>query len=89
MPRDPYDDFVQDIDAAFRRADNLKTTRNASSVQELREALVSLRRDVNDVRETVRVVEGDPARFGIDEVELERRRSYITQCEKHLSLIHI
>lgn len=87
MPRDPYWDYEHDIKQALSHAEKLskEAPYDASVRTPLRNTLDELRQDLNDVKETVRIVEqSDADRFGIDAAELERRKGFISQSEQAL-----
>lgn len=88
MARDPYDAFVQDIQSSFSAARSLSDVfqRDGSTRAELASTLTTLRQDIAEVRQTVRVVEqSGPARFGLAPSELERRKAFVATSERELA----
>lgn len=54
---------------------------------ELAEALEALETDIEDVRESVKAVQkAGPERFGVDHEELERRKRFVSDCEKEIDV---
>ncbi|WFD29915.1 hypothetical protein MSPP1_000929 [Malassezia sp. CBS 17886] len=87
MSLDPYDGFAHDIERALRDAEALRGRAHSDgdARRKLGAAVAALRQDLGDLRQTVRVVEqSDPARFGIDARELDRRRAFVHRSEAQL-----
>lgn len=89
MSRDPYHDFVDEIRKSIDAASKLESamrTGDRDARRELNGTLATLRQDIGDVRETVRIVESNPSRFGIDATELDRRRKFVRKSERELQV---
>ncbi|KAJ1604016.1 hypothetical protein NDA14_004625 [Ustilago hordei] len=69
MSRDPYHDFVSDLNSSLSSA----------------HAIEGLRQDVEDVKQSVLVVErSGPERFGVTPEELKRRKEFVAECEAEI-----
>jgi member of the syntaxin family of t-SNAREs len=73
--------------SSFLRIRTLATTRPqshaseelASARKELEANLETLQGDIADLEESIRAVEGDPYAFGIDAIEVQRRRGFVRE----------
>ena len=84
MPRDPFHDYEQDIRQALLKAKNLanKVDSDPDAKSSLKSTIDSLNQDLQDVKESIRIVEqSDAARFGIDPSELQRRHTFVRESE--------
>lgn len=84
MPRDPFHDYEQDIRQALLKAEEFahKAHLDKNALSSLESTIVGLKQDLQDVKESIRIVEqSDPSRFGIDESELQRRRKFVRESE--------
>lgn len=52
----------------------------------LEDAIEALRSDLDDVRQSVQVVQKSPERFGVDEGELRQRQRFLNECEKEMEV---
>lgn len=52
----------------------------------LEDAIEALRSDLDDVRQSVQVVQKSPERFGVDEGELRQRQRFLSECEKEMEV---
>ncbi|KAN0061638.1 hypothetical protein ACQY0O_006564 [Thecaphora frezii] len=67
--------------SASRRSSDLQ-----SAYDRLSDALEALRQDVEDVKQSVHVVErSGPERFGVTPDELQRRKQFTHQCERQIA----
>ena len=90
-PPDPFSEAQADVLADFRttrslHASYLRIRSLASSPtspeliqarQELESALLDLHADIQDLADSVKAVEGDPFKFGLDIEEVGRRRQFV------------
>ncbi|KAF2863087.1 hypothetical protein K470DRAFT_280386 [Piedraia hortae CBS 480.64] len=56
--------------------------------QELEATLVDLGADLQDLVDSVKAVEGDPARYGLKREEVERRRKLVTDVATEVDAMH-
>lgn len=102
MSRDPYHDFANDLKASLSSARSLSHTyrsllQSSSSPQNseidsahdrLSDAIEGLRQDVEDVKQSVAVVEkSGPERFGVTPEELQKRRDFVRECEGEIKAL--
>lgn len=92
--RDEVEQALQGVKQLHERwATLLKTTNTASSDEfswandELRKGLSSVTYDLNDLADTVAVVESNTARFGIDAAEIESRKRFVQEARAAVSEI--
>lgn len=98
MSRDPYHDFASDLKSSLSSARSLcqdyerqigrasSSRRGSADVgsahDRLCDAIEGLRQDVEDVKQSVVVVErSGPERFGVSPEELSRRKKFVEECE--------
>ncbi|CAD6930952.1 unnamed protein product [Tilletia controversa] len=100
MSRDPYHDFASDLRTSLSTARALSQTYTSllanppsssqnNSLQDahdrLGDAIEGLRQDVQDVRESVAIVQRAGAeRFGVGVEELEGRVRFVSECEAEI-----
>ncbi|KAG6901601.1 hypothetical protein C0995_010162, partial [Termitomyces sp. Mi166 len=98
MSIDPYHAVEQEVQATLQTAAQLRssylrirsTAREDSeelqyTVSELKGTLAALEADLEDLDESVRIVESTDARnFGLDYAEVQRRRRYVTDVRKEI-----
>ena len=72
--------------SSYLRIRTLASSRSATSKPELLQArtdleanIETLLADVEDLRESIAAVEGDPYRFGLDVAEVQRRRGFVRE----------
>lgn len=99
MSRDPYHDFASDLEKSLssaksisRRYLSLRSSSSSSQAllttkDELLDSIEGLKQDVQDVKQSVNVVEkAGPERFGVGWDELQRRKSFVDQCENDIEV---
>ncbi|KAG6885420.1 hypothetical protein C0993_001936 [Termitomyces sp. T159_Od127] len=98
MSVDPYHEVEQEVQATLQTAAQLRssflrirsTAREESeelqyTVSELKGTLAVLEADLEDLDESVKIVESTDARnFGLDDAEVQRRRRYVTDVRKEI-----
>ncbi|KAG5652798.1 hypothetical protein H0H81_003628 [Sphagnurus paluster] len=102
MSKDPYHAFEQDVQSTLQTAAQLqssylriRSTARADSeellwaLNELKATLATLEADVEDLDESVKIVESTDARmFGLDDTEVQRRRRYVGDVQKQIQVRH-
>ncbi|ORX34389.1 syntaxin 6, N-terminal-domain-containing protein [Kockovaella imperatae] len=92
MARDPYVDVKKEVEQNLRAThtllesyDRLSDTSTSSTFaeaqEELRGTLALLEADLEDLEESVRVVEATGDRWGIEESEVKRRRGFVERVK--------
>ncbi|SYW81173.1 uncharacterized protein UHO2_07081 [Ustilago hordei] len=88
MSRDPYHDFVSDLNSSLSSARSLSQSYRQllqSSSSAARASSSSGGEDVEDVKQSVLVVErSGPERFGVTPEELKRRKEFVAECEAEI-----
>jgi len=98
MSVDPYHAVQQEIQSSLHHAAQLQSSflRIRNMVRpdseelmyarnELKATLATLEADLEDLEESVKIVESTDARmFGLDDAEVQRRRSYVGQVRKEI-----
>ncbi|KAG5339778.1 hypothetical protein C0989_003578 [Termitomyces sp. Mn162] len=100
MSIDPYHAVEQEVQATLQIAVQLRSsylriqsTAGEESeelqyaISELKGTLAALEADLDDLDESVKIVESTDARnFGLDYVEVQRRRQYVTDVRKEIQV---
>lgn len=68
------------------QASSRDTSRLSDTAQELQNTLQLLEADLEDLEECVRMVEGHGERWGIDDVEVGRRRTFVTNVSSQIQV---
>nr|XP_019047477.1 hypothetical protein I302_04091 [Kwoniella bestiolae CBS 10118]OCF26407.1 hypothetical protein I302_04091 [Kwoniella bestiolae CBS 10118] len=96
MSRDPYIDVKREIESTLSSLPNLLSTYSSSSPtsstyqnaqEELRNTLQILEGDLEDLEESVRVVEDMGDRWGIDAGEVGARKRFVERVKREISLL--
>ncbi|KAJ3372428.1 Syntaxin-6 [Allomyces arbusculus] len=78
---DPFYEVKASVVQSLDRARTLASSLDApSAVRDLRALLIATDADVQDLAESVAVVESNPARFGIDKSEVAARRAFVANA---------
>ncbi|WVW78755.1 hypothetical protein I302_100716 [Kwoniella bestiolae CBS 10118] len=94
MSRDPYIDVKREIESTLSSLPNLLSTYSSSSPtsstyqnaqEELRNTLQILEGDLEDLEESVRVVEDMGDRWGIDAGEVGARKRFVERVKREIS----
>jgi len=82
------------INSLYDRWKDLLTTTNTAeneeyswTLNELKEQLQNIGADLNDLDETIRIVEGNTQRYKLDDEELQIRKSFIDSTKKRVKAI--
>lgn len=88
MSTDPFHTFQSTVESSLRSAQDLSRAYLASPPSQqqtahdrLLDAIDALKQDLEDVRQSVNVVRRSPERFGVGEMELQKREGFLSQCE--------
>ncbi|WWD00289.1 hypothetical protein V866_007199 [Kwoniella sp. B9012] len=93
MSRDPYIDVKREIESTLSNLPDLLSTHNSSdpssstyyeAQEELKNTLQILEGDLEDLEESVRVVEGMGDRWGISPDEVGNRRRFVERVKKEI-----
>ncbi|CAO1635455.1 unnamed protein product [Sympodiomycopsis kandeliae] len=96
MATDPFHTFQSTVESSLHSAQQLSQTYHTSlqrgksqdelqlNQDRLEDSIEALKQDVEDVKQSINVVQSNPARFGIDEVELERRRGFLQSVQDEI-----
>ncbi|PWN30949.1 hypothetical protein BDZ90DRAFT_29546 [Jaminaea rosea] len=92
MSQDPFHTFSSSLRSSLSSAHALSQSYTSARTSSdhltahdrLADAIEALRSDVADVRQSVNVVQSNPARFGVDESEVDRRKEFLRDCEEQM-----
>lgn len=101
MSHDPYHDFAgelrNDLETTRTLAKSYASIKQnrlhhteaeiTSARDKLQDALEGLSSDLEDVKQSVDVVSRVPKRFGLDETEIDERRKFVADCERHIEVL--
>lgn len=75
-----WTDLEEDINSGTKEELDFTTT-------ELRNGLRSIEWDLEDLEETIGIVESNPKKFKLDEIEINNRRKFITQTKEEVKFM--
>jgi len=76
------------LESYLRIRSSVTSPELAEARQELESTLTELRADLKDLVESVKVVEGDPYRYGLDVAEVGRRRQLVENVGEEIEAMH-
>ncbi|KAI3654044.1 hypothetical protein MP228_000763 [Amoeboaphelidium protococcarum] len=86
--KDEVQKSLNNLQQQFSRLANLKGPQASHVREEITSQLKTIEWDIQDLEETVRIVESNPAKFRLTTAEVTSRRSFVEQCKSTLDRMH-